>query len=329
MTFTPAKKSQAKLRAALYGPSGSGKTFTALRMATGIGGRIAVIDTEYGSASKYADRFQFDTVRLTEPTVENYQNLIAEAGKAGYSVLIIDSMSHGWQELLDEMEKLTKSTKYAGNSFRAWGEITPKQKDFVQAILACPCHIIATMRSKTEWAIESDDRTKKTRPVRVGLAPEQGKGIEYEFDLLMVLSTDHTATIEKDRTGKYQDKTIEKPGEDFGRELAAWLSDGNEPMVKIVQKPAEPPKAEKPITETPKADIPRPKTDSEIMAMARVVEFIQGKTGRAVSYDRICVEFFARAKKWPQANKDGTVSQKVLDWSLMMIPIDKIAEKAA
>jgi RecA/RadA recombinase len=95
--FKPATKSQSKLRAAIYGPSGSGKTYTALSMAKGIGGKVAVIDTEYGSASKYADRFSFDTINLTVPTVENYQELIVQAGKLGYSVCIIDSMSHGWQ----------------------------------------------------------------------------------------------------------------------------------------------------------------------------------------------------------------------------------------
>lgn len=337
MTFTPATKSQSKIRAALYGPSGSGKTMTALRIATGIGGKIAVIDTEYGSASKYADRFTFDTVKLTEPTVENYRKLIEEAGKAGYSVLIIDSMSHGWQELLDEMEKLTKSQKYAGNSFRAWGEITPKQRDFVQTILACPCHIIATMRSKTEWAMEQDDRSKKTKPVRIGLAPEQGKGIEYEFDLLMVLSTDHTATIEKDRTGHYQDKTIEKPGEDFGRDLAAWLSDGKAPAAPATpQAPQTPQTTPKTDTapEAPKPEGPRPKTDDQIMAVAKILEHYQNKHGRPVSFEKLCKAIATRARnkdgspRWPTA-PGGKLDPQVIQFCEKFIKIDEVVERAA
>lgn len=56
--------------------------------------------------------------------------------------------------------------------------------------------------------------------------PEQGKGIEYEFDLLLELSPDHVANVIKDRTGKYQDAMIEKPDEAFGRALAEWLEEG-------------------------------------------------------------------------------------------------------
>src|SRR5690606_7870774 len=108
-------------------------------------------------------------------------------------------------------------------------EGTPIQRQLVDAILDYPGHVIATMRSKTEWTTESTNG--KSKPVRVGLAPEQGKGIEYEFDVLLELSTSHVAEFIKDRTGKYQDVTVEKPGEDLGRELATWLSEG-EPLAK-------------------------------------------------------------------------------------------------
>ena len=224
--FTKATKKQARLRMAIFGPSGSGKTFSALRIAKGLGGRVAVIDTEYGSASKYADRFEFDTCSLEgDQTIPAYIKAMQAAQE--YPILIIDSLSHGWQELLAEMDRLAQ-TKYKGNSFAAWKDGTPKQKMMVKALLSSPCHIIATMRSKTEWALEQDSHGKN-KPVRVGLAPEEGKGIEYEFDLLMELNTEHRATILKDRTGKYQDAEIQKPGEEFGVELARWLSDG-EPL---------------------------------------------------------------------------------------------------
>lgn len=224
LAFKKATKTQAKLRAALFGPSGSGKTFTALRIATGMGKPIALIDTERGSASKYADRFEFDVLELADKTIGGYVDAITAAANAGYPVLIIDSLSHGWQELLTEVDQLAKA-KYRGNTWSAWSDGTPKQRKLVDAILNYPGHVLATMRSKTEWSEEKDDKGK-TRPVRVGLAPEQGKGIEYEFDMLMEIGTDHFATIIKDRTGKYQDKIIEKPGEPFGRGLIAWLNEG-------------------------------------------------------------------------------------------------------
>jgi len=226
MQFTKATKSSVKLRLALFGPSGSGKTYTSLRMATGLGGKIAVIDTERGSASKYADRFTFDVLELPTRTVDTYVEAIAAAETAGYEVLIIDSLSHAWQELLVEIDRLAKA-KYRGNSWSAWSEGTPKQRLLVDAILGFDGHVLGTMRSKTEWTTETENG--KNRPVRVGLAPEQGKGIEYEFDMLIELSTDHIANVIKDRTGKFQDRLIDKPGEAFGEELAAWLSDGVEP----------------------------------------------------------------------------------------------------
>ena len=237
MGFTKATKAAAKLRAAIFGPSGAGKTFTSLRVASGLaaGGTVAVIDTERGSASKYADRFSFDVLELADQTIDGYVAAIGEAAKAGYPVLVIDSLSHGWQTLLEEVEKLAKA-KYRGNTWSAWSEGTPLQRRLVQAILTYPGHVIATMRSKTEWTTV-DNNGRKT-PQRVGLAPEQGKGVEYEFDLLVEISTEHVANVIKDRTGKFQDKLIDKPGEDFGRDLAAWLSDGLAAPVAAAPQPA-------------------------------------------------------------------------------------------
>ncbi len=142
---------------------------------------------------------------------------------AGYDVLIIDSMSHAWQELLQEVEKIAQA-QFKGNTWSAWSKGTPKQKSLVDALLNFNGHIIATMRSKTEWVIEQSNG--KNKPTRVGMSPEQGKGIEYEFDLLIEITPEHYGNVLKDRTGKFQDKTIEKPDEKFGKELSNWLSDG-------------------------------------------------------------------------------------------------------
>lgn len=231
MAFKKATKEATKLRAAIFGPSGSGKTFTSLRLATGIGGRIAVIDSERRSASKYADRFDFDVCDLGtgQHRIKDYVTAIREAGEAGYSVLIIDSLTHAWQELLGEVDAIAKS-KYRGNTWSAWSEGTPKQKALIEAILDFPGHVIATMRSKTEWTTEAAGNGGKSAPKRVGLTPEQGKGIEYEFDVLFELSTEHILTVIKDRSGKYQDQCIPSPGEALGAEMAAWLNEGATPM---------------------------------------------------------------------------------------------------
>lgn len=253
MGFQKAVKSKAKLRAALFGPSGAGKTYSALSIATGMAGtsgRIAFIDSERGSASKYADKFTFDVVDLDEKNIDEYVHNIEEAARDGYDVLVIDSLSHAWQELVESIDKLAQA-KYRGNTWSAWSEGTPKQRKLVNAILSYPGHVLATMRSKTEWQTSKDDRGKNT-PQRVGLAPEQGKGIEYEFDLLLELSPEHLAHIIKDRTGKYQDQVIEKPGKAFGMDLVAWLNSGSAEATPA-KKPASKAQGERAQGEDPRA----------------------------------------------------------------------------
>jgi hypothetical protein len=244
--FKKATKAQARLRAAVFGPSGGGKTYSCHRMAQGLagGGRVAVIDTERGSSSKYSDRFDFDVLDLVDHSVQGYVDAIKDAH--GYDVLVIDSLSHGWQSLLEEVEKLAKA-KYRGNTWSAWSEGTPLQRKLVNAILDFPGHVLATIRSKTEWTTVEDGRGKKV-PQRIGMAPEQGKGIEYEFDLLLEISTEHIANVIKDRTGRFQDKLIDKPDEEFGSQLALWLADG-EPAAVSPPPPAAPPRTDRRVVE--------------------------------------------------------------------------------
>lgn len=232
MTFKKATKKQCKLRAGLMGVAGSGKTYSALRLATGLGGKIALIDTERKSASKYADRFDFDVCELDFPSIENMVKVIKEAESLDYNVLIIDSLTHAWQKLLEEVEKLT-TTRFDGNSFRAWGVATPIQRQFIDVILKSNMHIITTMRAKTEYVMELNEKGK-TAPKRVGLAAEQGKDIEYEFDLLVMIDRNHSAEIIKDRSGKFQDEYIEQITEETGKTLADWLEVGE------VEEPEQP-----------------------------------------------------------------------------------------
>jgi hypothetical protein len=228
MAFIKAERTKLFLRCALFGPSGGGKTMSALRMAKGIAEKMnvpfAVIDTEARSASKYADRFYFDVDNLEKKTIDHYITSMGNAAKAGYKILVIDSLSHAWRELTEEVDRLTQASANK-NSLLSWGKVGPKQKRLIEAILNYPGHLIVTMRSKTEWVI-GHGKDGKTIPEKVGLAPEQGKGIEFEFDLLMELNQNHVATVSKDRTGKYQDECIEKPGEDFGVALYDWLQNG-------------------------------------------------------------------------------------------------------
>lgn len=218
--FQKATKKQSKLRLALFGVSGGGKTYSALRLAKGLGGKIALIDTEHGSASKYSDRFDFDVCNLDKPTINNILMCMDQA--RDYDVLIIDSLTHAWNELLQEVDKIAKA-KYGGNSWSGWADGNKKQTELINAILSFPGHVIATMRAETNWTTTVNDKGKMV-PVRIGEAPKQGKQIEFEFDMLMQISQEHQAVVLKDRTGKYQDECFiidEKLGED----LKLWLSE--------------------------------------------------------------------------------------------------------
>ncbi|SMP83032.1 AAA domain-containing protein, partial [Desulfonatronum zhilinae] len=232
--FQPAQRTQSKLRLGLIGPSGSGKTYSALRIAQGLGGKTALLDSERGSGSLYADLAHYDVAELTPPySPEKYVQAIKQAGQAGYDVLIIDSLTHAWAGEGGILEFVDKASQATRNNFAAWREASPKHNALVDAILGAPLHIIATIRSKTAWEVVKDEKTGKTRPVKIGLAPVQRDGLEYEFTSVLELSVDgHIATATKDRTGLF-DGSYFMPSEETGQMLQAWL--------KGSQVPATPP----------------------------------------------------------------------------------------
>lgn len=225
--FKRAVKSRSKLRLALIGPSGSGKTYTALAIAAGLGKRVAVIDTEHGSASKYADLFEFDVLELSSYSPERYVEALKAAAAAGYEVVVIDSLSHAWMgkdgalELVDRAAARSKS----GNSFGAWREVTPQHNSMVEAIITSPCHVICTMRSKTEYVQDRDERGK-TVIRKVGLQPVQRDGMEYEFDVVGDIDHEHKLIVTKSRIPALSDAVISKPGAELAAQLRDWLNAG-------------------------------------------------------------------------------------------------------
>ena len=224
MAFRKAERKNAKLRLAITGPAGSGKTYSALLIAMGIGGKIAMIDTENGSGDLYANLGEYDICSLNAPyDVRRYLQLMHEAEQAEYDTLIIDSLSHAWAGeggLLDLQGKIAASAK-SGNSYTAWRQVTPLHNKLVEAILASPCHVIATMRSKTEYLQTENERGYKEIR-KVGLAPVQREGMDYEFGTVFDLGADHNATVSKDRTGIF-DGQIFTITQDTGKTLRDWL----------------------------------------------------------------------------------------------------------
>src|SRR5688572_3618252 len=201
MQIRKAERKKAKLRLGIAAPSGAGKTYSALLLAFGLGGKVGLIDTEHGSGDLYADLGEYDIIGIEAPyTVDKYLKAIKAFEAAGYSTIIIDSLSHAWAGdggLLDKQGKIADSGK--ANGFAAWRTITPEHNSLVEAMLSSPCHIIATMRSKTEYILETNERGKQV-PKKVGLAPVQRDGLEYEFGVMFDIDINHIASASKDRT---------------------------------------------------------------------------------------------------------------------------------
>ena len=222
MAFIKATRKQIKLKLAVTGAAGSGKTFSALRLAHGLGSKVAVIDTENGSASLYSDKFAFDTLDMKPPfTHEKFVAAIADAESAGYDVLVIDSASHFWEGILDYKNKLDAR---GGNSYTNWNDAGQKFKVILDSVLQSKLHVICCMRSKMDYVQEKNDNGK-TVIKKVGLAPIMRDGISYEFTTVWDVDEKHMAQSSKDRTGLFGDG-IEQITEGHGKRLLTWLEGG-------------------------------------------------------------------------------------------------------
>lgn len=223
MLIRKAERKKAKLRLGISGASGSGKTWSALEIATGMGGKIGMIDTEAGRGELYGDDFNYDVIRLDAPfSPERYIEAIKAFEKAGYDIILIDSLSHAW---VGEGGILASVDQAGGKTFsNGWKAATPRHNAMVEAIVTSKAHIIVTMRVKTEYVVELNDRGK-AEPRKVGLSPVQRDGLEYEFTLFMDINQDHVVHVTKDNT-KLFDQQYVKPSQEMGKKLIEWLNSG-------------------------------------------------------------------------------------------------------
>ena len=237
--FRPASKAGRKARLSIQGMSGSGKTWTGLGIAHGLseGRRFAVIDTEKGAASLYAGigGINFDTLPMDRYDPRDLARALEAAAQAGYPTVFVDSLSHFWTGADGTLDQVDKAkARYGGNKFAGWKDGTPMQNDMVAAILAYPGHVVASMRSYTEWVLDGG------KPQRVGTRPEQRKGIEYEFDIAVSMDIDNRLEVLKSRCPGLNRKVIDRPNgaRDIAAPLLAWLN--TEPEAEVTeQQPAQ------------------------------------------------------------------------------------------
>lgn len=223
MQLRQSERKKAKIKMALQGSAGSGKTMSALLLANGLTNgelsKVAVIDSENGSADLYAHLGQYNVLTLKPPfTPENYIKAIEVCEQAGMEVIIIDSISQSWEELLDYHSSL------AGNSFTNWAKVTPRQNAFIDKILQADAHIIATMRTKQDYVLNQKDG--KFIPEKVGLKAVQRNDLDYEFTLVFDVDIKHFAVSSKDRTGLFMGKPEFIINTNTGKKILEWCNNG-------------------------------------------------------------------------------------------------------
>ena len=225
MQLRQSARKKAKIKMALASPSGAGKTMSAILLAQGLTennfSKVAIIDTENGSADLYAHLGEYNVLSLTPPfKPEKYIEAIDVCIKAGMEVIIIDSISHCWDYLLEHHSSMP------GNSFTNWGKITPMQNKFINKILQSDAHFIATMRTKQDYVL--NQKNGKYVPEKVGLKAIQRDGVDYEFTVVFDININHQAKASKDRTGLFTDKPEFVITTGTGKRIKDWCNSGSD-----------------------------------------------------------------------------------------------------
>lgn len=310
ITFEDAVREKIPARIAVFGPSGSGKTYTALSIAQSLAGDgiLAVIDTEHGRSRLYADVFPHKQYQLLPPHhPDHYIAAMHTCAEIGVTAVVMDSITHEWdgdggvKDIVDNAKG-----RFGNNTHAAWSVGTPLHNKFVESILAAPFHVVATMRSKVEWVLEEGTNGKKT-PRKVGLGPVQRDGIEYEFDICMLMDMDHAGTIVKTHAGDLfpQGMIVPEPGKEFAEALNEWLGGGADP-----KRPAAVKTAKAKVEESQREAAPENVMDQLVEAIEQLQKDFgdQGGEPWAERVNTRCVETFGH----PLTELTATEADRIL-----------------
>lgn len=233
MALRKAERKKSKIRLGLSAVSGGGKTYSAILIAKGLAGgdlsKVAIIDTENGSADLYSHLGDYNVLQLSAPfNPEKYISAIKECETAGMQVIIIDSITHEWDgkggclEIVDSL----------GGKYQDWAKVTPRHQAFIDAILQCSCHIVTTVRRKQDYEMTKDNNGK-IKVEKAGLKEVTREGFEYELTANLEIDIRHNATASKDRTGLFAGKPAFIPGEQTGEMILEWCESGTDPAEEI------------------------------------------------------------------------------------------------
>lgn len=224
------------LKLALEGFAGDGKTFTATQIALGVHKLIAstkpiaLFDTE--KAFK-ALKPQFDAAGV-EAIVNDEQRSLTALNQAikwceegGADILIVDSITHVWEEFLraylNRPDKNGKEVKRNRLEFQDWGVLKPQWKElFSTPFVMAKCHIIFTGRAGYEYTDEKNQETGKREIFKSGIKMKAETETAFEPDILVLMQKVHDlisetktiwreAMVIKDRTTQIDGKIFKNP----------------------------------------------------------------------------------------------------------------------
>lgn len=321
LAFKKAVKYEAKGRMALIGPAGSGKSWTMLtaaRALVGPNGKIAAVDTEHGSLSKYADEFSFDVIEPSSYSVETFLSALRDAEKAGYDAFCCDSLSHFWMGKDGALEFVDMAAKRHRDQMGGWKEFRPHERAMVDAMIASPCHIFVTMRTKTEYQEQVNPSTGKKQRVKIGLAPVQREGLEFEFDLVGYMDEDNTLIVDKTRCKFYNGKALTKPSAKDFQTFAEWLKGAPQEKrsipIEVHQSAEKNPNAEhnqQVLSDMKAADIPNDAQEPTEAAWDQVAKESAQSTDAATAMADQASEFDIK-QIWDVAKAEGFTQARVI-----------------
>ena len=234
MQLRKSARKRAKIKMALQGSAGSGKTMSSILISKGLTNnleKVAIIDSEHGSSDLYSNLGNYNVLNLEAPfTPEKYSKAIDICLDAGMECIVIDSLSHTWDELLDYHSKLP------GNSFSNWSKITPRLNALINKILQSDAHFIVTMRTKQDYVLNQKDG--KYIPEKVGLKSIMRDGVDFEFTIVLDIDSKNYAVSSKDRTNLFSGKSEFKITEETGEKILNWCNEpaNNKPISDRIQE---------------------------------------------------------------------------------------------
>lgn len=240
--FRKAVRQNVNLLIGIAGASGSGKTYSAFRLASGIanGKRFAVVDTENGRASHYADQFDFDVAEIHEPfTPAAYADAIKAADDAGYPVIVVDSASHeyaGSGGILDmQEEEFQRMGGRESAKMLSWVKPKGEHKKMMQRLLQTRAHLILCFRAEAKIEMVKEDGKTKIVPKQSliginGWIPLTEKTVPFELTVSLLLTPDKPGIPQPIKLQQQHRALfpLDQPiTEESGKRIAEWAAGGS------------------------------------------------------------------------------------------------------